>query len=87
MKKTQLNFVKKQLLENGKISRNECLKEYITRLSAIILDLKGEGFETEGKFVKTKTGKDYVYFLTKNPLRKVEYRVNGELVGFKYERA
>ena len=87
MKKTQYNFVKKQLLEKGQITRNQALQNYITRLSSIILTLKEEGFEIEGSFKKVKGGKDYVYTLQKSPYKKKEYWVNGTLVGFKYERA
>jgi hypothetical protein len=45
MKKTQLETVKKQLLETGQVSRNWCLQNFISRLGAIACDLKAEGFE------------------------------------------
>lgn len=65
MGKTQEEFVKNQLLKKGKVSRNQCLNRYISRLGARILDLKRQGFCIVGKFEKTKNGQDYVYFLIK----------------------
>jgi hypothetical protein len=59
MKQTQLEKVKAELKYKGYISRNECLKNYISRLSAIIYDLKEEGMEFETK----KVGGDYRYYL------------------------
>ena len=44
MNTTQLQFVKDKLNEDGMISRNHCLRNYISRLSAIILKLKNEGY-------------------------------------------
>jgi len=61
MKQTQLEFIKQRLNENGKISRNECLQNYISRLGARIADLRKEGWNIEGEFEKTDYGKDYVY--------------------------
>jgi hypothetical protein len=86
MKKTQLETVKKQLLETGQVSRNWCLQNFISRLGAIACDLKAEGFELEGEYVKTTNGKDYVYKLKKSPYKRVEYRVEGRLVATKYEK-
>lgn len=64
-KKTQLILVKSKLLREGKISRNWCLRHYISRLSAFIYALRNEGLKIEGGFFKTKTGTDYIYTLTK----------------------
>lgn len=63
--KTQEKFVEAVLKKKGKISRNFCLQRYISRLSAIIFTLKTKGYKIEGQFVKTKHGRDYVYYLTK----------------------
>lgn len=60
---TQLSFVKRQLLSTGHISRNECLRQHITRAGAIILDLKKQGFKISGEYYKTQFGLDYVYKL------------------------
>lgn len=89
MKKTQIDFVIKQLLENGKISRNDCLKNYITRLGAIINRLNKEGWEIEGGYKKGDYGKDYVYNVIKSPFKKVVYYKKGtnEVLATKYEKA
>ena len=64
MKKiTQKDLIKERLFLEGKVSRNWCLGKYITRLGARINDLRKEGIETDGRFVNTEFGKDYVYFL------------------------
>jgi len=57
MKESQLNWVIKQLKENGQVSRNDALRHYLTRLSARILDLKESGWEFEVE----REGGDYVY--------------------------
>lgn len=59
MKRTQKNRVLKRLKERGMVTRNECLATFpaITRLGAIICQLKKEGYDIEGK----DEGNDYVY--------------------------
>lgn len=59
MKKSQLDRVKFKLQRDGYISRNEALKVFITRLSAIILKLKEQGYT----FKSYDKGGDYVYEL------------------------
>ena len=44
---TQSQFVKFHLLKNGSISRNFALNNFITRLGAIIYNLKKEGWVIE----------------------------------------
>ena len=63
--KSQENFVVNELLKNGKISRNQCLQKYITRLGALIYIIKNKNpqWEISAKFVKINGGKDYVYYL------------------------
>lgn len=63
MKKTQVLWVKSQLNIEGEISRNTCLRNYISRLGAIIHKLKDEGYE----FKTERRGGDYVYIMTHNP--------------------
>lgn len=67
MKETQRQWVEKQLAEYGEISRNTCLRNYISRLGAIIKALKYEGwvFHTE------KREGDYVYILGEKPKQKM----------------
>jgi len=65
--KTQMDWTKSQLLLNGRVSRNAALKIYFTRLGARIDDLKKEGWEIKGEWVKTDHGKDYIYKLISAP--------------------
>jgi len=68
MKITQEAFVISELEKWGEISRNTCLKNFITRLGAIVCDLKEQGWVLEGEYRKTEHGKDYVYRLISKPL-------------------
>lgn len=70
MKLTQEQFVMEQLKTQGFISRNQCLANYITRLSSIIFNLKRQGyvFDTyqQGNIKPDGTlGKDFIYRLIK----------------------
>jgi hypothetical protein len=60
---TQLNWIREQLKTYGRISRNECLNKFITRLGARICDLKKEGMDISGHFEETDYGKDFVYYI------------------------
>ncbi len=60
---SQKEYVIKRLMEDGQISRNHCLSHYISRLGAIIHDLKKDGFEISGDYEKAGNGKDFVYRL------------------------
>lgn len=62
-KPTQKERVVGQLQKNGYITRNQCLRVYITRLSAIILDLRNEGWDFKAEDDKG----DYKYTVTKKP--------------------
>lgn len=57
--KTQAEFILKQLKSKGEISRNQCLRKYISRLGARIHDLRKMGF----KFTTEHRKGDYVYKL------------------------
>lgn len=62
---TQIDFVLKTLKKNGKISRNYCLKNSITRLGALIYKLKTQGYKI-GAYREVKKGwgvGDYIYYL------------------------
>lgn len=79
MKTTQLNKIKKILLETGEVSRNHALSIFISRLGAIICDLKSEGYE----FITERRGGDYIYKLKDKPkVRKVipEYDSKGNII-------
>ena len=54
---TQKEKVIAQFNEFGYVSRNWALKNYMSRLGAIICDLKREGWNIDGRWV----GKDFVY--------------------------
>lgn len=73
--KNQSQWVVKQLLENGRVSRNDALKHYITRLGALICDLNDGNWVIEGKYERTLGGygkeKDYVYKLISCPHGKI----------------
>lgn len=80
--KSQKQFVIDKLKTDGFISRNFCLKNYISRLSAIILTLRKEGWELQGEW---ENG-DYYYKVTGSPLKKVIYKIpelNKEITLFK----
>lgn len=84
---SQLEYVKKLLLNYGSVSRNHLLSEFISRGGAIIAKLKEEGFVIEGKYEKKNGGKDYVYELVSSPYKQVKYFVpnlNKEII--KYEK-
>jgi len=61
MKKSQLKRVEDRLKQCGEISRNECLnlpfEKKITRLGAIMCELKKQGLEFEA----FNRGNDFVY--------------------------
>lgn len=80
MKKSQEQFVIDQLKLNGYISRNLCLQERITRLGAIICNLKASGWDFNAKYVRESGGKNFYYFVTKSPLKVVEYMVEGQTI-------
>lgn len=59
MKKTQYNVVLRHLIKYGYVTRNWCLRKYISRLSAIIYGLKKRGY----RFEISREGGDYKYIL------------------------
>jgi hypothetical protein len=63
MKKSQLERIRGVLDRDGYISRNACLRDYITRLAARIADLEDEGWKFETK----KVGNDFVYRVVERP--------------------
>lgn len=63
MKESQRERVLKKLRHDGYITRNECLRNYISRLGAIICDLKKDGYDFKTEDVKG----DYKYTLINEP--------------------
>jgi hypothetical protein len=83
MKTSQREIVIKQIKETGEVTRNWCLNQYISRLSAIIQDLEEDGWE----FKAVKQNGDYIYKVTKSRYKRVEYYVPAlNKTIFKYER-
>ncbi len=78
MKHTQKSIVLKRMRDTGSVTRNWALRNYISRLGAIICNLRAEGMDIEAKFVDG----DYVYTLKDKPKVK-EYFVGGQLVSKK----
>jgi len=78
MKENQLEYVEKELRDVGFITRNQCLKEYITRLSAIIYKLNNSGYHIDTAKIPTKTrwgkGYDFKYIVKYKPLKPVFIR-------------
>jgi hypothetical protein len=78
IKSQELRIIE-QLEKNFKVSRNWALQNYISRLGAHIKNLVNSGYQFEdtqcenstrhGRFIKTKNGEDYVYFLKSAPKR------------------
>ena len=62
MLQSQKTWTINRLNSDGRVSRNEALKNYITRLGAIIWTLKYEGWQIEGKWERTPHSKDFVYY-------------------------
>jgi DNA polymerase III delta subunit len=72
MKKSQEQWIKEKLERDGKITRNEALSRFCSRLGARIADLKAEGWEFITYTLDTQKpdgskGKDYVYEVKSKP--------------------
>lgn len=82
MKRTQKEWVVEKLREDGFVSRNACLKNYVSRLSAIIAVLEAEGFAFDAKFVDGERGRDYIYRVVSTPQKQVSKveQINGVAV-------
>lgn len=64
-KESQMSWTRTQLITKGRVSRNQALRRYYSRLGARIADLRREGMNIQGYWKTTKSGKDYVYELVK----------------------
>lgn len=60
---TQLALIKAKLHTDGYITRNWCLKRFVSRLGARISDLKKEGMDFTTTRVPNKNGWDYKYIV------------------------
>lgn len=75
--RSQSQIVLDLLAEKGEVGRNECIREhFITRLGAIICDLKDKGYEftTERRGNTDERQGDFIYILVKDP-RKFDEQV------------
>lgn len=61
LNQSQRQLVIKELEENGYVSRNWALRNFISRLGAIICDLNKDGYDLIGSFISMNGGKDYIY--------------------------
>lgn len=77
---SQKQKILKILREQGEVTRNTALKMSITRLSAIIKDLKKEGMNIEGHWDITEQGKDYKYVLLDKPKKVEVFSMGGEVI-------
>lgn len=66
---SQKQWAINQLRTYGAVSRNEALRNYISRLGAIMNDLLKEGWHWRGEYVQTSYGRDYQYTLLKEPVK------------------
>lgn len=82
MKLSQTAWVGAYLKKHGTFTRNQALKNGITRLAARIQDLKDADWEISGAFVKTRNGKDYVYTLIKQHETYITRRARTPLLTF-----
>jgi hypothetical protein len=73
---SQKSKILKLMREQGFVTRNWALQNFISRLGAIICTLKKEGMNITAEW---KDG-DYVYKLLDKPKEIIEYRVDGLLV-------
>ena len=85
-KTSQLEYIRKLLLNYGEVSRNHCLEQRITRLGSRIYDLRQEGFLIEPKRVKKNGGVDYVYYLVSAPYQKMKYVTPDGLEIIRFEK-
>ena len=62
--KQQNQWVRSRLLKRGSVTRNEAIRNGITRLSARIWDLRDQGMNIEGVRMPLKNGSyDWIYKL------------------------
>lgn len=65
--KSQKNLIIEHIIKYGYVSRNYALRNYISRLSAIIYDLEHEGWEFETENKEENGGKNFYYHAVKCP--------------------
>ena len=68
--KSQEERIISKLNKTGFVTRNEALKNYISRLGAIICDLQKDGWKFKAEFIKTPYGKDFKYTVIESPIKR-----------------
>jgi hypothetical protein len=64
-----------KLLDDGFVSRNWALQNYIGRLASRMTDLKDEGWEFRTENVEEHGGINFYYYVLNSPHKKVQYYV------------
>lgn len=75
IKLSQKEQIIKKLLDDGFVSRNWALQNYIGRLASRMTDLKDEGWEFRTENVEENGGMNFYYYPLRSPRKKVEYYV------------
>lgn len=65
--------------QNRQVNRNWALQNYISRLGAIMCDLKKTGWVFRGGYIEENGGKNYYYFLLTDPDEKPKEPVQSPL--------
>ena len=69
---TQTQKIIEQLEDKGFVTRNWALQNYISRLGALILFLKKDGWVFTQEYTETPYGKDFTYTLISKPQKQAE---------------
>lgn len=77
---TQREFIIQEIVKTGKVTRNFALRNYISRLGAIICNLEKDGYKFSGEYQKVDTpfgsGKDYVYTALQGTVERLKQDYN-----------
>ena len=79
----QIDFIRKELNTKGFITRNYCLRNYISCLAQRVHDLaRKENIKIHAGLIKYDFGKDYIYFTEEYAnLKKTQLAIlNGKLM-------
>jgi len=60
----QKQWIRQRLIEHGSVTRNQCLRRYISRLATRVFELKDEGMDIVGERVNNSFGKGYDFKYT-----------------------
>jgi len=76
MRGDKQKWIVRQLMEHGRVSRNQAIREkYITRLGAVINQLNKGKWKIEGHYEENEYGgRDYIYVVKEGP-RRIQHKV------------